>query len=205
MNRDSKIYTVFFSFVLTFAFVFILSFVNEAAKGKILENQELFLKRAVLNAIGFKYKDDEEAAKIFDDKISKKTVDGKEIYSAHIDNKMVFGLIFSGNGLWSTIRGVIAYNPTEERIQGIDIIEQNETPGLGGRIEEESFKEQFSDEKIINGKIQFIKGQGFDSDKNNGQVDAITGATATSKYLEKIINSALIELKEILSKNGMIL
>lgn len=203
MKKDTKIYTVFFTFILTFVFVFILSTVNEFTKEKISENQSLFLKRAVLNSVGITYRNNMEIIDIYSKEISVKTFSGKEIYIAEKENKKIYAIIFSGNGLWSSITGILAVDPAEGRLSGFDIIEQNETPGLGGRIDEKEFKDQFSNEKIINGMIRFVKGEG-DFNKDNGTVDSISGASSTSKSLEKIFNNALNELLGILKDSGVI-
>jgi Na+-transporting NADH:ubiquinone oxidoreductase, subunit NqrC len=80
----------------------------------------------------------------------------------------------------------------------VDFISQNETPGLGGRIEENWFKEQFKSEKLIDGRITVTAIGQADENHENGKVDAITGATQTSKAVEKIINEYLEKLRVIL-------
>ena len=69
-------------------------------------------------------------------------------------------------------------------IRGMEILEQEETPGLGARIEEKSFREQFKGKQIEKKIIVQIKGAAT----GPNDVSAITGATITSKTLEKIIN-----------------
>ncbi|PIE04937.1 MAG: hypothetical protein CSA76_01630 [Spirochaetales bacterium] len=75
---------------------------------------------------------------------------------------------------------------------GLDIISHSETPGLGGRIEEDWFKQQFRNEKIGTNGITVRKGEGgSDKDPDNSRVDGVTGASLTSASMEKIINDEI--------------
>ncbi len=196
-SKDSKGYLVSFVVLVTFAFVLLLSFVNELTKERVAKNQELFLIRAVLEAMRLPFLSDQEALDLFRSKVASKEIRGQIYFLTPASEESKYALLFSGNGLWSVIQGVIAVNGDFSRVLGISFVEQNETPGLGGRIEESWFKEQFQDEKLIQGTIGFRTGQADpgDPDKENGRVDAVTGATSTSKSLEAILKAALRDLE----------
>lgn len=198
MKKESKLYTITFTFVVTFVFVFVLSFLNSATSERVSQNQRLFTIKAILNGFGIKYKNDIEALNIFKKNVLTQKIDGVNIYSTVVEGKKLYGIIFTGNGLWSTISGFVATDENVERIAGVDFISQNETPGLGGRIEENWFKEQFKSEKLIDGRITVTAIGQADENHENGKVDAITGATQTSKAVEKIINEYLEKLRVIL-------
>lgn len=198
MKKESKLYTITFTFVVTFVFVFVLSFLNSATSERVSQNQRLFTIKAILNGFGIKYKNDIEALNIFKKNVLIQKIDGVNIYSTVVEGKKLYGIIFTGNGLWSTISGFVATDENVERIAGVDFISQNETPGLGGRIEENWFKEQFKSEKLIDGRITVTAIGQADENHENGKVDAITGATQTSKAVEKIINEYLEKLRVIL-------
>lgn len=210
MKKDNKIYTILFTFLVTFGFVVLLSFANEVTKAKSAQNQKLFLVRAVLHAMDLSFYTDQQALSIYDKEITVQqregfTVFGYEPSADQIAETLVsarVGILFSGNGLWSLLRGVIAFDKSLTQVTGIDFIEQNETPGLGGRIEEPWFKEQFRGEVLKNGSLAFRTNPSSagDSNKLNGSVDAITGATSTSKALQRILNSAIINLKKALGE-----
>lgn len=78
------------------------------------------------------------------------------------------------------------------KITGIKIISHNETPGLGAKATEPSWQSQF-------------KGKGPDAlmvvkhppSKDKNEVQAITGATITSRAVTKGVNEALREFKEL--------
>lgn len=197
VDRESRTYTVVFSFLVTFAFVLVLSALNVATAKIVDSNQRLFKIKAVLNALGLTYDSDSHAVEMFE---SLKKLDGRtsEIYVANVDGVKRYAIVFHGSGLWGPISGVLAVEKDLQTIAGLDFISQSETPGLGGRIEEPWFKEQFvgeraSDEGIV---VSVVK---TDGTKGDGKVDAITGSTLTSKAIERIVNATLAQLKTELS------
>ncbi len=197
--KENTIYVVVFTFIITFIFVFVLSFVYLNVKDRIKRNNELFEIKAILNSANIDYKDDNEAYQIFKNNLSKQIIENNILYTANINNTKLYIILFSGKGLWGNIYGAIGVNSDFTKIIGIDFISQNETPGLGGRISEKWFKEQFVDEKLDNFKIKFNYAGGIgDYDKNNSQVDGISGATITTKSLEKMINEYLNIYKKII-------
>lgn len=203
MKREGRVYTIIFTFIISFMFVFVLAVANELTKDTVAKNQELFQIKAILSAMGIDYQNDDDAFQKYNSLVETETIEDKIIYNANINGEEVYATIFSGSGLWGTITGVLAVNNDVSRIVGIDFISQNETPGLGGRIEEEWFKEQFSGLKLVDNKIQVVRGEGSgDYNYENGKVDAITGATRTSESIEKIVNDTISELKEILGVNS---
>lgn len=86
-----------------------------------------------------------------------------------------------GNGLWGPIWGYIAIGPDGNTVVDANFSHKSETPGLGGEITTEKFQRQF---------------RGCPFRKNNCyspiEVDAITGATKTSKGVEEMINKTLL-------------
>lgn len=82
----------------------------------------------------------------------------------------------SGKGMWGEITLVFVYDLAESKVIGLRVTEQNETPGLGDRILEEDFSQQF-----VNWK--------------GGTIDGITGATTSSRSVERIVSKALSTIK----------
>ncbi|MDK2885961.1 MAG: Na+-transporting NADH:ubiquinone oxidoreductase subunit [Thermosipho sp. (in: thermotogales)] len=196
--KEKKLYTIIFTFVVSFVFVLILSYINFLTYDKIVENQKFSKISAVLNSMGIEYKDEKDALEIFNSTVKEIELGGLKFYVSTVNGEKVYAYVFSGNGLWGTINGVICVNENVDRIIGIDIISHNETPGLGGRIEENWFKNQFKNEKI-KGEIKLVNTQELgDKDKDNSSVDAITGATLTSKFFIQIVNNSLAEIRKAL-------
>jgi ATP-dependent Clp protease ATP-binding subunit ClpC len=99
-----------------------------------------------------------------------------------------------GAGLWGSIIGYIGLSADYSEIIGIEFVTQNETPGLGGRISEDSYKEQFRGIDISGKSENFI----ISSPEPGSNVDAIAGATQTSNAVVKLINDDIkIFLREV--------
>ncbi len=197
MNKESKLYVVLFTAISTFIFVFVLALLNSATAPQVQKNLKLMAVKSVLNAFGIEYKTDDEALERFENEITVEERQGLKLYKATVNGKEIYAVIFTGSGLWGPITGVLAVDKDVSNILGLDFISQNETPGLGGRIEESWFKEQFRAEKIVDGKVQIVLGTPKD-DKEDGKVDGITGATLTSKSVEKIVNDNLETLRKLI-------
>lgn len=199
MNKQSKIYTLFFIFIVSFIFVFILSLANEFTKERIEINNQLFEIKAVLYAFNIEYTSNNDAYNKFEDLIEVKIINNEKIFITEKNGEDYFGILFTGNALWGPVLGIVTINNDYSRIYGMDIISHNETPGLGGRIEEEWFKQQFQNLKLDNRMIRVIvTPREGDDDKDNSKVDSVTGATNTSLSIETIINNNIKKLIELL-------
>ncbi|MFH1903751.1 MAG: RnfABCDGE type electron transport complex subunit G [Candidatus Omnitrophota bacterium] len=74
----------------------------------------------------------------------------------------------------------------EEKIVGIKILEHYETPGLGDEITKKKFTLQFNHRTVSELRLK----------KDNGSIDAITGATISSKACVAAVRSGLEYLKQ---------
>jgi Na+-transporting NADH:ubiquinone oxidoreductase subunit C len=194
MNKQSVVYTIVFTFIVSFAFVFLLALTNEGLRDDIEFNNEVARQKAILNAMGVEYTGDRDAREKFDEveQIERETF---TLFRTTVAGEVVYAKEFAGAGLWGTIRGVIGVNEDASRTTGIEIVSHNETPGLGGRITEQWFKRQFNGEQIAGG-IELTAGDG--DYEANGEIDGITGATRTSESMAQIVNREIEELREAL-------
>ena len=94
---------------------------------------------------------------------------------------------FKGPGLWGPIYGIISLNPDLKTVRRINILHQEETPGLGARIADNSYLSQFKNKEFFPSLVFTPAGKA----KANNEVDAITGATGSSKALEKLLNETI--------------
>ncbi len=108
---------------------------------------------------------------------------------------------FSGPGLWGPIKGFLALESDRKTIRGITFYEQEETPGLGGQIVSDWFRNQFAGKSIVDesGNVGIIIRSGSGKPAQN-QVDAITGATMTSDRVEAMLNVTIEKI--VRGKNG---
>ncbi len=92
-----------------------------------------------------------------------------------------------GPGFQDTIRLIYGYDPERRRIIGMEVLESRETPGLGDKIyKDEDFVSAFSDLRVDPRVVCTKSGEASAAN----EVDAITGATISSKAVVSIINSA---------------
>ncbi len=104
----------------------------------------------------------------------------------------------SGMGFWAPIRGLLAVTPDLSEATGVVFLSHSETPGLGARIEEKSFRRQFKGLNVAPPEAggQYIhvgRGKPFGEvdPKARRDVDAITGATQTSRAVDRFINESI--------------
>lgn len=166
--------------------------VNVFTLPKILKNEELKIKSAVLEALEMPY-DKKEALSIFNRTVKAVDIDNNKFF---ISTEGDVAFEFYGPGLWGPISGVASINSDLKSIKTIKILHQEETPGLGGRIAEVAFLKQFRGKEFFPKLIFAPQGKG--AAKN--EVDAITGATGSSKALEKLLNETLKKNSAMLKK-----
>ncbi len=196
--KNNKVYIVFFTFAFSFVFVALLSVVNMFTAETIDKNNELFLQKAVLNAMNIQYETDEAVFSRFTSEVTPIKIGNQRFFTAVSGGSRVMAVIFKGNGLWGNINGVVAVDSDVSNIIGLDIISHSETPGLGGRIEEEWYRKQFRNENLIDNRITVDMQSSGEGNYNydDGKIDAITGATRTSEYMEENVNKAVKTILE---------
>ncbi len=97
-----------------------------------------------------------------------------------------------GYGLWSTLHGFLAIKPDMNTVVGLGFYQHAETPGLGGEVDNPKWKALWPGKTLFDeaGKpnIKIVKG-GVDpaSPEVGHQVDALAGATLTSKGVDHLL------------------
>ena len=92
-----------------------------------------------------------------------------------------------GYGLWSTMYGFLALQPDTTTVVGFKYYEHGETAGLGGEIENPTWRAIWPGKEVLNEQgepvIKLVKG----SAQNEHQVDGLSGATLTSNGVENTL------------------
>lgn len=105
-----------------------------------------------------------------------------------------------GAGLWGPIWGYIAVESDLRTISGVYFDHASETPGLGSKIKDEPwFKEQFVGKVFDLENMPFAIVKGGAPEGASNMVDAITGATMTSKGLDESIKTWVEAYKAFLT------
>jgi Na+-transporting NADH:ubiquinone oxidoreductase subunit C len=181
---------------------------------KVLEAYSSNIKSAfAINASGQKVRDlntDVKNIELIDNlKAQDKNIrNGKEVelpvYIFSKDGKDVTVVPCYGAGLWGPVWGYLAFEQDDKTFVGAYFDHESETPGLGAKIKDDpNFRAEFV------GKVadynaepifEIVKGGAPEGQEN--AVDAITGATMTSRGLSKAIDTWLEAYKPYLSTNG---
>lgn len=120
------------------------------------------------------------------------------------DQTNAYVIPLRGKGLWGPIWGYISLQPDMNTIYGTVFDHQGETPGLGAEIATEWFQKPFQGKTIFKDATDFVsvkvlKGGAKDDDPH--AVDAISGGTITSKSLEAMLDSCLVQYKPYFIQN----
>ena len=193
--RENFAYSTLFTFALTFVLVLVLAWIYNYTEPQVRLNQQEEVAKATLTALGIDPTN--KPVEAYKKQFGKLPAEASALEETQVDNELVKVLRFSGMGLWDRISGIIAVNADVSQIIGLSIIEQKETPGLGGRISEKPFQDQFRGEKIDNSITMTPSAGGdYSTDHDNSAFDAISGATLTSTSFALIVNNAIKELKQ---------
>ncbi len=84
---------------------------------------------------------------------------------------------------------------TELNVTGVKIINMAETPGLGAKASEDSWLSQFTGK---NDTISVVK----TGNAKGNEINAISGATITSKAVTQGVNDSLEDAKMLMEKEG---
>jgi len=106
-----------------------------------------------------------------------KVIDGLTFYPATNDGKPVGVAVktFTDKGFSGRFDMMVGFNP-DGSIHNTVVLDQKETPGLGTKMKEPKFKDQFN---ALN--INILTGNEVKVKKDGGTIDAITAATITSR------------------------
>ena len=100
-------------------------------------------------------------------------------------------LPIEGKGLWSTLYGFLALAPDTTTIEGITFYEHGETPGLGGEVDNASWKALWRGRKAYDADgepaITVIKGAAGPAEEDPYRVDGISGATLTARGVSHLV------------------
>ena len=119
------------------------------------------------------------------------------------DGSIKYVLPVYGAGLWGPIWGYIALNDDGNTIYGANFSHEGETPGLGARIADQDFQDKFVDKHLFKegeykGVVVLKRGQ--KSTTGAEQIDALTGATITSRGVSDMLADCLAPYEAFLKR-----
>jgi len=194
-----RLFSIAYMFFITLFFTSIVSGVKVLNEERIERNQKAKLQRIILSVLQIPRNgepSDEKVNQTFKTRIKSIQVEGTTLYLGYDeDGKTILGYAFpvGGPGFWGPVFGMVAVDSEASKILGIAFYKHAETPGLGARITEDWFKDQFKGLPIFpveeGKKIFYLKPEGTGEAPN--ELDAVTGATGTSRAVEGFLNNGL--------------
>ena len=189
MKKESfysqRVYPLVFMLIVTIGCISIVTGLHLSTKGRVDANENLFLRTTVLEAADVAIPEDFMEVNSLYERIVEETGDFYRVNRP--DGSVSYVVPAEGPGLWGIIKLMVGFTESLDELTGIGIFSQNETPGLGARIEEEWYRTQFTGKK---GPFTLVD-EGTGDSPN--EIDAITGATRTSRGMLSILNRAYVD------------
>jgi len=182
-KKDTFINMVVSLFAITIIAGFSLGFVNELTVGPI-EKGKIERKVNALKQVLPEFDNNPvEEVQLISSEIAKDSV---EVYPAFKDNEFVGAAVIGSTekGFSGLIKIMVGFKP-DGTIQNIEVLEQKETPGLGTKMKDDKFIAQYRGKNPSTFNVMPTKDQ--------GDVDALTGATITTRAFGEAVQMAYDE------------
>ncbi|MBR0077203.1 MAG: FMN-binding protein [Bacteroidales bacterium] len=197
MKTFSNRYIFLYITVLVMVIAVLLTAVSMGLKPRREANQKVEKAQQILRAAGYENVEKEAALRTFDSVAARNDIGGRECYDIRCadgtDGLVVF---VEGKGLWGPIWGYVVLADDRATVKGVVFAHKSETPGLGDRITSPEFTRSFVGKRILDKYGNFVsvsvipKGRGGEIPEEN-RVDAISGATLTSKGVNAMLSDQL--------------
>lgn len=110
-------------------------------------------------------------------------------------NTVAYAVSTGAKGYGGTIKVMTGISAQDGSIIAVNVYDNSdETPGLGAKTSDEKFSGQFGGNKTDNG---FVVAKDADKSPESTRVDAVTGATISSRAVVNAVNSAIDIYKEV--------
>src|SRR5579863_4173405 len=176
---------------------------NITTQARIRQNQEIIMRESVAHLLPGLQKqiiygvEDSGELKILPG------VEGenvKRIFAGYDGSGKFLGVVIeaSDRGYADIISAMYAYLPDKKIISGFQVVDMRETPGLGNRIgSDEKFAENF---KALDATHP-IKTVKHGNKQNPWEIDAISGATISSRAVGRMLQKSVQDMTPIIEKN----
>lgn len=128
-----------------------------------------------------------------------KATDFRQVYAGYDEAGQMTGVAVSRgeSGFQDIVQVIFGFEPDTGVLLGMKVLESKETPGLGDKI----FKDQvFVDQFFARPETPLVAIKAGSGKGLPGEIDAITGATISSKVVVSVINNGIAEWMPVLEK-----
>ena len=203
VNTNGNVYTFVYATVLVVIVAFLLAFVASALKPIQDANVERDKKNQILTSLNITGLKGESIDKKYESVITEEIDEqGGKVFVANVDGAVKYVLPVKGRGLWGGLWGYISIDEDKQHVFGTYFDHESETAGLGARIKERWFQEQFNGRRIFadNPQQVALTVMKAGAAKTETEVDGVTGATLTSKGVAGMVTEGLQQYIEFLNK-----
>jgi Na+-transporting NADH:ubiquinone oxidoreductase subunit C len=216
LDTSSNTYTIVYASVMVIIVAFLLAFISSVLKPTQDANVENDTKGQILTSLNIDIKADgfnvADEFKNVQDMLWNGTelvpYEGKflssygsaikagelHVFVAQAEGETKYVLPVTGRGLWGGLWGYIALNADKKTVYGTYFYHESETAGLGARIGERWFQEQFNGKPVFAGEnteavaLKVVKAG---ASKAENEIDGVTGATLTSDGVSAMVQDGL--------------
>ena len=229
LNTNGNVYTIVYATVIVIIVAFLLAFVASALKPTQDANVAIDKKQQILASLNIrgieksateaKYEEVIKEALVYKagsadiiegedgfDVPSKEFKEKRPFYIAEVDGQTKYIVPMTGAGLWGGIWGYVALDDDLATVYGTYFSHESETAGLGARIAEDWFQNEFKGKKLYaDGKDTKVvlsvvkKGKEEKGMSEANYVNGVTGATLTSNGVNEMIQKCLTDYQDILN------
>lgn len=216
LDTSSNTYTIVYASVMVIIVAFLLAFISSVlkptqdanvendTKGQILTSLNIDIKASGFN-VADEFKNVQDMlwngtelvpyeGKFLSSYGSAIKAGELHVFVAQADGETKYVLPVTGRGLWGGLWGYIALNADKKTVYGTYFYHESETAGLGARIGERWFQEQFNGKPVFAGEnteavaLKVVKAG---ASKAENEIDGVTGATLTSDGVSAMVQDGL--------------
>lgn len=202
-------YVIIYAAVVSTVFTAAIVGLHVATRGKVEQNEKVMRQKAVVDVLGLGDVEAMSAPQIIDayeQRVVRVPIEGDKAGRAYFfafppdagpdTEPSAVAIPIHGIGFWANIEGLIAIDVETRKAIGVTFLSHSETPGLGGRITESDFRNQWKglDMTPPEGDGKWVYVGGTETSANADRyVDSISGATGTSNAVDDFANRTIPE------------
>lgn len=134
---------------------------------------------------------------------------GERYYAAYNEHGELVGVALetSGQGFADVVKVIYGYSPGKQAIVGLKVLESHETPGLGTKVETDArFRANFDSLRVtpradLSGVEHPVELAKRGEKEHAWQVEAITGATISSRAIADMLKASTDVTVPVIAKN----
>lgn len=197
MKQYSNTYIFIYITVLVTVVAVVLTLVSIGLKPRRDRNKQAEKCQQILVAAGYRCVDRSAAVVMFDTLAEAVGAEGQERYRVCCaDGSVGTAVKLTGKGLWGPIWGYAVLSEDGNTLKGVALDHKSETPGLGAKITEEAFLRSFEGKKLYDRdggfvSVRVLKPGTYNDILEENRVDAISGATLTSRGVDEMLKEHL--------------